>query len=222
MRMRSMAIAAAAGVVVASAFLAGCGPKDAPPPGGPTTGATPTAAPGSPTPSAPATRAVKDLSPGNCTIYPKADAVKLLGGVTMNNKALDIGTDGGTKIDECSYIDLKGRQDLQGVSYVVVRYDSAATAFAEAQKAQITMLGSAAGNNWPVQSLTTPVPGAGQVLGGYGSKTEPDLGITYTIAVVGTNVGPYLVAALGASTASADNAKRFALTLFQALSSAAS
>jgi hypothetical protein len=217
-RMRSMAIVAVAGVVVAS-FLTGCGSTDAPTPGRPTTGATPAAAP---TPSAAATRAVKDLAPGNCTLYPKADAVKLLGGVTMNNKALDIGTDGGTKIDVCSYLDLKGRQDLQGVSYAVVRYDSAATAFAEAQKVQTTMLGSAAEHNWPVQSLTTPAPGAGQVLGGYGSKTEPDLGVTYTIAVVGTNVGPYLVAALGASTESADNAKRFALTLFQALSSATS
>ena len=26
----------------------------------------------------------------------------------MNNNALDIGTDGGTKIDVCSYINLKG------------------------------------------------------------------------------------------------------------------
>lgn len=41
------------------------------------------------------------------------------------------------------------------------------------------------------------------------------------IAVVGTNVGSYLVVALGASSASPDNAKKFALTVFQALSSAA-
>jgi hypothetical protein len=100
----------------------------------------------------------------------------------------------------------------------VVRYDSAATAFSKAQKLQADMLGSAAGNNWPVQSLTTPAPGAGQVLGGYGTKS--DSGLTYTMAVVGTNVGPYLVVALGASTKSADNAKKFALTVFQALSSA--
>jgi hypothetical protein len=212
MRTRSMAIVAAAGVVTAGALLAGCGPKNAPAPGGPTTAAA------SPTASAPATQAVKDLTPGNCTIYPKTEAVKLLGGVNMNNKALDIGTDGGTKIDVCSYLDLKGAQDLQGVSYAVVRFDSATTAFAEAKKVQTQMLGSAAENNWPVQSLTTPAPGAGQVLGGYGTKT--DEGITYTIAVVGTNVGPYLVAALGASSENPDNAKRFALTLFQALSAA--
>jgi hypothetical protein len=216
MRMRSMAIVTVAGVVVASGFLGGCGPKDAPEPGRTTTAATPAA---SSTPSAPATPAVRDLTPGNCTIYTRADAGKLLGGVNMNNKALNINTDGGTKIDECSYLDLKGQQDLQGVSYAVVRYDSAATAFAKAQKVQTEMLGSANEHNWPVQSLTTPAPGAGQVLGGYGTKT--DQGVTYTIAVVGTNVGPYLVAALGASTESADNAKRFALTLFQALSSAA-
>lgn len=211
MRMRSMAIVAAACVVAASAFLAGCGSTNAPAPGGPTTAATPAASP---------TQAVKDLTPGNCTMYTKADAVKLLGGVNMNNKSIDIGTDGGTKIDVCSYLDLNGLQDLQGVSYAVVRYDSAGTAFAEAQKVQTTMLGSAAEHDWPVQSLTTPAPGSGQVLGGYGTKTDPDVGITYTIAVVGTNVGPYLVAALGASTESADNAKKFALTLFQALSSA--
>ena len=42
------------------------------------------------------------------------------------------------------YLDLKGQQDLQGVSYAVVRFDSAATAFAEAQKVQTEMLGSAA------------------------------------------------------------------------------
>lgn len=217
MRMRSMAIVAAAGVALASAFLAGCGPKGVAGPGRPTTAGTPVT---SSTPSAPATPAIKDLTAGNCTLYPKADAVKLLGAVNLNNKALDIGTDGGVKIDECSYIDLKNTQGLEGVSYAVVRYDSAATAFAKAQKVQAEMLGSAAQNNWPVQSLTTPAPGAGKVLGGYGSKT--DLGITYTIAVVGTNVGPYLVAALGASTESTDNAKRFALTLFEALSSATS
>ncbi len=37
---------------------------------------------------------------------------------------------------------------------------------------------------------------------------------------MGTNVGPYLVAALGASTESADNAKNFALNVFQALAAA--
>jgi hypothetical protein len=220
MSMRSMAILTAAGVVVASAFLAGCGPKNAPDLGGPTNGAT-RAAPTTPSaPATQATQAVKNLSPGNCTIYVKADAIKLLGGVNMNNKALDINTGGGTKVDDCSYINLKGLQDLQGISYAVVRYDSAATAFAKAQKVQAEMLGSAAENNWPVQSLTTPAPSAGKVLGGYGTKT--DLGITCTIAVVGTNVGPYLVAALGASTESTNNAKKFALAVFQALSAAVS
>jgi hypothetical protein len=223
MRMRPMGVVAAACIVAASAFLVGCGPKTAPALGRPTTAATLAATPNPSTPatqgpSAPATPAVKDLIPGNCTTYPKADAVKLLGGVNMNNKALDIGTDGGTKIDLCSYLDLKGQQDLQGVSYAVVRYDSAGTAFTEAKKVQTTMLGSAADHNWSVQSLTTPAPGAGQVLGGYGTKTDD--GITFTIAVVGTNVGPYLVAALGGSTESVDNAKKFALTVFAALSSA--
>ena len=214
MRMRPMATVAAACVVAASAFLAGCGSKAAPAverPAAANLAATPAT-------SAPATPAVKDLTPGNCTMYAKADAVTLLGGVNMNNKALDIGTDGGTKIDLCSYIDLKGLKDLQGVSYAVVRYDSAATAFTEAKKVQATMLDSAADHKWAVQSLSAPAPGAGQLLGGYGSKT--DNGITFTIAVVGTNVGPYLVAALGGSTESVDNAKNFALTLFQALSSA--
>jgi hypothetical protein len=225
MRMRPMATVAAACVVAASAFLAGCGPKSAPALGRPTTGPTLAATPSTSAPatsapatSAPATPAVKDLNPGNCTIYAKADAVKLLGGVNLNNKALDIGTDGGTKIDLCSYLDLKGQTDLQGVSYAVVRYDSAATAFTEAKKVKATMLSSAAEHNWPVQSLTTPAPGAGQVLGGYGTKTEQ--GLTFTIAVVGTNVGPYLVAALGGSTESVANAKKFALTVFAALSSA--
>lgn len=221
MRTRPMAFVAAACVVAASAFLAGCGPKSAPALGRPTTGVTLAATPSTsaPTTSAPPTQAaVKDLNPGNCTIYTKADGVKLLGGVNVNNKALDIGTDGGTKIDLCSYLYLKGQQDLQGVSYAVVRYDSAATAFKEAKKVKATMLSSAAEHNWPVQSLTTPAPGAGQVLGGYGTKTDD--GITFTIAVVGTNVGPYLVAALGGSTESVDNAKKFALTVFAALSSA--
>ena len=104
------------------------------------------------------------------------------------------------------------------MSYAVVRYDSAATAFAEAKKVQTTMLGSAADHKWSVQSLTTPVPGAGQMLGGYGTKNED--GITVTIAVVGTNVGPYLVAALGGSTESVSSAKTLALTVFTALASA--
>jgi hypothetical protein len=214
MRIRSVTVAAVC--VAASALLAGCGPTDTATSGGPTTGAAPPAAPASTTKAAAAP--VKDLTAGNCTLYPKANATTLLGAVNMNNKALDIGTDGGTKIDVCSYMDLKGQTDLEGVSYAVVRYDSAATAFAEAQKVQTEMLGDAAEHSWPVQSLTTPAPGAGQVLGGFGTKT--DEGVTYTIAVVGTNVGPYLVAALGASTETADNAKKYALALFQSLNSA--
>lgn len=221
MRIRSKAIVMAAGIVAATMFLAGCGPKSAAAPGQSTTAATPaTSLTTSPTPAAPPTQTVPAVTPGNCTVYTKANAVSLLGGVNFNNKALDIKTDGGTKIDECSYLDLKGTQDLQGVSYAVVRYDSAATAFAEAQKVQTEMLGSADSHNWSVQSLTTQVPGAGKVLGGYGTKT--DNAIPYTIAVVGTNVGPYLVAALGASTESAANAQKFALNLFQALASATS
>jgi len=206
-----MFVVAVGGVVAASALLAGCSANTSPATDGPTT-----AAGVSPSPSAIPTRAVKDLTPGNCTLYQKADAVALIGGVNMNNKAIDIGTDGGTKIDVCSYLDLKGQTDLQGVSYAVVRYDSAATAFAQAQKVQTEMLDSAADHNWPVQSLTTPAPDSGQVLGGFGTKTDD--GITYTIAVVGTNVGPYLVGALGASTESADHAKAFALKVFQSLS----
>jgi hypothetical protein len=202
-------------IVAAAALLAGCGPNNSPTPGQPTGGGQPAA---SSTATSPPPIAVKDITPGNCTLFAKADATKLIGGVNINNKALDIGTDGGTKTDVCSYLYLKGQTDLQGVTYAVVRYDSATTAFAEAKKVQTEMLGSAAENNWPVQSLTTPVPGAGPMLGGFGTKTDD--GITYTIAVVGTNVGPYLVAALGASTESADNAKRFALAVFQALSSA--
>ena len=206
MRMRSMAVA----VVAVSALLAGCGPTSTPTGGGPTTGG----APGPATSTPAAGPAVKDLTPGNCTLYTKDSAIKLLGGVNMNNKALDINTDGGTKIDQCSYINLNGTT-LEGVSYAVVRYDSAATAFSEAQKVQTEMLSDAGEHDWAVQSLTKPVPGAGQVLGGYGTKNEQ--GVTTTIAVVGTNVGPYLVAALGGSNASVDNAKKYALALFQAL-----
>jgi hypothetical protein len=200
--------------LVCLAVTSGCGPKDTPTTGG-TTAAAPAA---SSAPAASPTPTVKDLVAGNCTVYPKADAVKLLGGVNMNNKALDLNTGGGTKIDQCSYLDLKGMQDLQGISYAVVRYDSAATASDKVKALQTDMLGSAASNNWPVQSLTTPVPGSGPVRGGYGTKN--DNGLTYTIAVVGTNVGPYLVTALGASTESPGNAKKFALAVFQALTSA--
>ncbi len=221
MRTRSTVAASVLCLAVAGALLTGCG-STAPGAAGQPTGAASgspaqSTQPSSPTaPSGSPSLAAKVLTAGNCTLYTHSDAVALLGGVNLNNNAIDIGTDGGTKIDVCSYIDLKGMQDIQGVSDAVVRYDSPATAFAEAKKVQTQMLGSAASNNWPVQSLTAPVPGAGQLLGGYGSKS--DNGITYTIAVVGTNVGPYLVAALGASSESADNAKKFALTLFQALS----
>jgi hypothetical protein len=206
-----LAAAAAVGLL-----LAGCGPTT-PTGNGPTTSAAaaqPAAAPT--TSSAPV---VKDLTPGNCTIYPKASAVALIGAVNLNNTALDIGTDGGTKIDACSYLDLQGTT-LQGISYAVVRYDSAATAYAEAQKVQTEMLGDANEHAWAVQSLTAPVPNAGPLLGGSGTKNED--GITATIAVVGTNVGPYLVAALGGSTVSEDNAKKFALAVFQSLAGSVS
>ena len=211
MRVRSTAVLAVC--VAVSAVLAGCGPKDAPRGGGPTTGAAP-----APAKTSPAAVAVKDITPGNCTLFTKADAVKMLGAVNDNNKALDIGTDGGNKIDVCSYLNIKGQSGIEGTSYAVVRYDSPATAFAEAKKVQTEMLGTAADHNWAVQPLSSPAPGAGPLLGGAGTKTED--GITYTIAVVGTNVGPYLVCALGASTAGADRAKSFALTVFQGLNNA--
>jgi hypothetical protein len=200
--------------VVATTVLAGCGPTDTTT-GGPTSG--PARAPAGPATTTPAAAPVKDLTPGNCTLYPKASAVTLLGTVNDNNKALDIGTDGGMKIDVCSYLHLGGIS-VEGVSYAVVRYDSAATAFAEAQKVQTEMLGDAPDHSWPVQSLTTPAAGAGPVLGGTGTKTEQ--GVTTTIAVVGTNVGPYLVAALGGSTVNTANAEKYAIAVFQALNTA--
>jgi hypothetical protein len=218
MRMRTNAVITAAALVAASAFLAGCGPKKvaAPPP--PTTLTTPTASP-SPTAAA-ASPTVPALTPGNCTLYSKSDAVALLGAVNDTNKALNIGTDGGTKIDNCAYLDIKGAASVIGVSYAVVRYDSDATAFGEAQKVRTEMVGDAADHKWAVQPLSTPVPNAGPLLGGVGTKTEQ--GVTSTLAVVGTNVGPYLVVALGASTVNVDDAKRYALTLFQSLAVTAS
>ena len=91
MKLRSILAA-----VAATTLLAGCGPTDATTTGSPTTSAAAAAS----TSAAAAAAAVKDLTPGNCTIYPKAQAVTLLGAVNVNNTALDIGTDGGTKIDE--------------------------------------------------------------------------------------------------------------------------
>jgi hypothetical protein len=196
-------------------LLAGCGPTKRPTANGQPTGAA------SPAPSAPASPAgspvpaVKDIPAGNCTLYTKADAIKLMGGANGANKALDLKTGGGTRIDECSYLYSPAMTTIQGITYGVVRYDSAATAAAKAKQLQVDMLGSAASNNWSVQSLIPAVPGAGQVRGGFGTKTED--GITFTMAVVGTNVGPYLVAALGASTVSEANAKKFSLAVFQSL-----
>jgi len=210
---RSMIVVAVC-VAAVSMFVAGCKSNNSPVSQAPNPAQVPAVVPTS------AAAAVKDVTPGNCTIYTKDDAVKLLGGVNMNNKALDINTGGGQKIDVCSYINLKGMQDIEGLSYAVVKYDSAATAFAQAQKVQTEMLGDANEHQWAVDSLTTAAPNAGQVLGGTGTKT--DQGVTYTIAVVGTNVGPYLVAALGASSESAGNAKNFALTTFQALAAGVS
>lgn len=217
MKARSIAVMGVC-LAMAAAALGGCGPKTTPRSAAPTQGGALPAPAATATTSAPAAQAAKDLTPGNCTLYTKADAVKLLGGVNMNNKAIDIKTGGGKKIDVCSYLYLKGVSDLQGVSYGVVRFDSPDTAFAKAKDVRVEMLGDAAEHNWAVEPLTTPVPGAGQLLGGSGTKT--DNGITYTIAVVGTNVGPYLVVALGASTESAGNAKKLALTVFQSLASA--
>ncbi len=212
MKLRSIAIVAA--TIVASAILAGCGPTDTTTGGPTTTASTKPAAPASTTPAAGGV-AVKDMTPGNCTLFTKTDAIKLLGAVNMNNKALEINTAGGTKIDVCSYLDYKGGTSLEGVSYAVVRFDSAATAQTNVKKVRDEMLADAGEHSWPVDTLWTPVPGAGPVLGGTGTKTEQ--GITTTIAVVGTNVGPYLVVALGASTLSVDRGKNFALSLFKSL-----
>src|SRR5262245_37643130 len=109
-------LAAVAAACVTSVLLAACGPTD-----NPTTDSTTTAAAPATSAAPAATQAVKDLTPGNCTVYPKANAVSLLGGVNLNNTALDIPTDGGAKIDQCSYLYLKGQADLQGFSYAVVR-----------------------------------------------------------------------------------------------------
>jgi hypothetical protein len=210
MRTRTFAV-----LTCLAVLLAGCGPTKRPTANGQATGAASTA------PSAPASPAgspvpvVKDIPAGNCTLYTKADAVKLMGGANGANKALNLPTAGGTRIDQCSYLYSPGMTSIQGITYAVVRYDSAATASAKVQQLQVAMLGSAASNNWPVQPLITPVPGAGQVRGGFGSKTED--GVTFTMAVIGTNVGPYLVAALGASTVSEANAKKYSLTVFQSL-----
>jgi hypothetical protein len=214
MRTRPKAAVAAVWVAAAAVILAGCSSSSATAPAPPKTGEAPAASPAaSPTPT---TQAVKDLTPGNCTMYPKDQAVSLLGGVNDTNPLLQVNTDGGTKIDTCSYLNIKGVQGIEGTSYGVVRFDSPATAFSEAQKLEATMLDSATEHDWAPQPLTAPAPGAGQLLGGFGTKT--DQGVTYTLAVVGTNVGPYLVAALGASTQSPDQAKNYALKVFSALS----
>jgi hypothetical protein len=166
-----------------------------------------------------ATEAVKDITPGNCTLYTKDQAIKLLGAVNDNNKNLPINTADGTKIDVCSYENISP-PTVEGLSYAVVRFDSDATAFARVQQVQTEMLGDAAEHDWPVQTLATTPPGAGQLLGGYATKTEQ--GFTSTLAVVGTNVGPYLVVVLGGSTVSEDHAKNFALAVFQSLAASAS
>jgi hypothetical protein len=82
------------------------------------------------------------------------------------------------------------------------------------------MLADANEHQWAVQGLTAPAPGAGQLLGGYGSKN--DQGVTFTIAVVGTNVGPYLVAALGTSSNDVAGAQNYVLSAFSALAGAVS
>jgi hypothetical protein len=210
--MRSIATVATC-VVVVSVFLAGCGSKAANTTGGPTSSATTPAA------AAPTTPTVKDLTPGNCTMYTKDSATKLIGPPNLTNNALDINTDGGAAIDKCSYINLQG-MSVKGVSYAVVKFDSGATAYSEAQKVQTEMLSDAGEHQWAVQNLTAPISGAGPLLGGYGTKV--DQGVTFTIAVVGTNVGPYLVVALGASTNDVAGAENYALSVFTALAGAAS
>jgi hypothetical protein len=223
MNVTSKTLTTAVVAVVTAAFLAGCGPKNNTVKTANTVPVIPATTPATtpPTAAGPSpTATVKTLTAGNCTLYSKSDAVSLIGGVNFANPALTVNTAGGQKIDVCSYLDLNGAADIQGVSYAVVLYDSSTTAFAKAKQVQAEMLSDASEHSWAVQSLTTPVPGAGPLLGGTGTKT--DHGITYTIAVVGTNVGSYLVVALGASTRSPAAAKNFALSLFQALSATAS
>lgn len=215
MSRRAMAVVAATCMVAMAAFLAGCGPDNSTTTQGPTSGSPVAPAPAAT--STPPPAQVKDLTPGNCTLYTKADATKLIGAANPNPN-LEIGTNGGQKIDVCSYLNIKSLQDIVGTSYAVVRYSDDATAFTNAKAVQTEMLSDANEHAWSVDSISATVPGAGQVLGGYGTKV--DQGITFTIAVVGTNVGPYLVVALGASTEGVSGAKNYALTVFKQLAAA--
>jgi len=207
MRMRAMAIVATC-VVAMTAFLAGCGPKDTTATQGPT-GGVPTRS--SPAAAPSPTEVVKDVTPGNCTLYTKADATKLIG-ASNPNPSIEIKTNGGQKIDVCSYLNIKSMQDIVAASYAVVRYGDDTTAFNNAKAVQAEMLTDANEHSWAVQSISATVPNAGQLLGGYGTKV--DQGVAFTIAVVGTNVGPYLVVALGASTEGVAGAENYALTVF--------
>jgi hypothetical protein len=209
--MRSTSVIAV-GLVAAAAMLAGCGPKAAPAPtNSGTTGPT-------------ATPAVKALAPGNCTYFTNDDAATLIGSVNDTNPLVDINTAGGETIDLCFYgnLNIPGHS-FQGFSYGIVKYDSDTTAQAKLQALEAEMLSDASEHDWPVTGLTLPnggsLPPTGPVLGGYGTKT--DNGLTYTLAVIGTNVGPYLVATIAGSTTDADTAKGYAQTVLATLISQA-
>jgi hypothetical protein len=206
MRARSITILVAVPLTVA-ALLAGCGPKPAAAPGPSATGSTTAAA------------TVKVLNPGNCTLYSKDQATALLGVVNDTNPLIPINTAGGQQIDVCFYGDL-GVPTVRGVGYAVVQYDSAATAQSMLAQVKSDMLDSASSHDWQVTGLTVPTTGTGPVLGGYGTKSED--GIDFTLAVVGTNVGPYLVAVDSGSTVSAAEAQQNAVAVLQALLAAVS
>jgi hypothetical protein len=193
----------ATALLVVSVLIAGCGPKPAPAPTDPAGSASP-----APT--------VKALAPGDCTLFTQADAVSLLGAVNDTNPLIPLDTGGGEKIDVCFYGNLQFPASISGTGYAVVRYDSPETAAAMVAQVRTEMLDSVAGyENWTVSDLTLPATGSGPVLGGYGTETED--GLTFTLAVAGTNVGPYLVAADGGSTTSPDDAKRCVTTVLQKL-----
>jgi hypothetical protein len=185
-----------------AALLAGCGPKPTPAPAPTTNG------------SATVTPTVKALNPGNCTLYSKDQATSLLGVVNDTNPLIPINTAGGQQIDICFYGDIAA-PTVRGVGYAVVKYDSADTAQSMLAQVKSTMLDSASDHDWPVTGLTVPTSGTGPVLGGYGTKSEE--GVTFTLAVVGTNVGPYLVAVDSGSTVSAGDAQQNAVAVLQAL-----
>jgi hypothetical protein len=190
------------GLVAAIVAVAGCSPKSIP------AAAPPTVV----------------LTPGNCSYFTHDQAVARFGNVITGDPPVDLNSAGGQLIDKCFYGDISSAT-LLIVGYFIYQYDNPATAQGKLQGAEDSVVNPAIRSDWTVSGLVPPATGIGPVRGGSAEGINGikfgDGTMTVSLAVVGTTIGSYLIAAEGVTSTTADQAKAIAEPVFQGVLNAA-